>query len=61
VTIPYIDPTIKHVQTTALRKMTADVLRGIKSLIVIHDSGWEPLVVMIPFEQYLKMQGDKEK
>ncbi len=54
--IPYIDPMVRHTGVSELRKLTADVLRGLKETIVLQDESGAPLAILVPWEDFMAMQ-----
>lgn len=58
--LPRIDPRIEHVGLTRLRSLSAANLRQQKNVLVIRD-GEEPLAVMVPYAEYMRIQGMLDK
>lgn len=54
--IPTIDPKVRHVGSSYLRGLNSDQLRQLEGAVVVQDSGDQPLVVIVPYETYLKLQ-----
>lgn len=54
--LPRIDPRIEHVGLTRVRAMNGAALRSQKNILVIQD-GNEPLAVMVPYAEYMRIQG----
>lgn len=53
--IPTIDPQVKHVGVSHLRKLNADALRGLQGALVICENS-EPLAVVVTYEMFLRIQ-----
>lgn len=53
--IPTIDPQVKHVGISHLRKLNADTLRALEGALVICENS-EPLAVIVSYETFLRMQ-----
>ena len=53
--IPTIDPRVKYVGASHLRKLNSTALRSIDGVIVVRDNS-EPLVVIVPYGTYLALQ-----
>lgn len=54
--IPTIDPKVRYVGTTYLRGLNAETLKSFEGAVVVQDGESEPLVVIVPYATYLKMQ-----
>ena len=54
-TIPKIDPNVRHVGVSYLRKLNASQLRQLDGAIVICDNS-EPLAVIVSYETFLRIQ-----
>lgn len=55
--IPYIDPTVKHVPVSYLRRMNMQTMRDQSDALVVDGfDGEEPLVVILPFKTFLLIQ-----
>ena len=53
--IPIIDPRVKYVGASYLRKFNSTQLRQLDGVIVVRDNS-EPLAVIVPYETYLVLQ-----
>lgn len=53
--IPTIDPQVKHVGISHLRKLNADILRNLQGALVICDNS-EPIAVIVSYETFLRIQ-----
>lgn len=53
--IPTIDPRVKYVGASHLRKLNSSQLRQLDGVIVVRDNS-EPLAVIVPYQTYLKLQ-----
>lgn len=53
--IPTIDPQVKHVGVSHLRKLNADTLRSLEGALVICENS-EPLAVIVTYEMFLRIQ-----
>jgi hypothetical protein len=53
--IPKIDPRVRYVGTSYLRKLNAETLRELDGAIVVRDND-EPLAVIVSYQTYLAMQ-----
>lgn len=53
--IPKIDPLVRHVGVSYLRKLNASVLRNLQGAMVICDNS-EPLAVIVSYETFLRIQ-----
>jgi hypothetical protein len=53
--IPRIDPNVRYVGVSELRKLNSDKLRQLPSAIVIQDNG-EALAIILPMSTFLRMQ-----
>lgn len=58
--IPIIDPQVKHVGISHLRKLNAGQLRSLTGALVICDNS-EPLVVIVSYETFLRIQSTGQK
>lgn len=54
--IPTIDPKVRYVGSSHLRGMNIEQLRQLTGAVVVQDSGDQPLVVIVPYQTYLKLQ-----
>lgn len=54
--LPFIDDRVKHVGSTYLRQLNSTQLKAFEGLLVVHAGDGEPLVVVIPYAQFLVMQ-----
>lgn len=55
-----IDPRVKFVGSSYLRGLNTEALRALAGALVVQDAEAEPLVVIVPYETYLKLQGGRE-
>lgn len=55
VMIPKIDPAVRHVGISYLRKLNASQLRQLEGAIVVCDNS-EPLAVIVSYETFLRIQ-----
>jgi hypothetical protein len=53
--IPRIDPKVKHVGVSKLRKLNSDDLRNFEDTLVLQDND-TPLAVLLRYENYLMLQ-----
>lgn len=53
--IPRIDPAVRHVGVSYLRKLNASQLRQLEGAIVICDNS-EPLAVIVSYETFMRIQ-----
>lgn len=53
--IPTIDPRVKYVGASHLRRLNSEQLRQLTGAIVVQDSSDNPLVVIIPYQTYLSV------
>lgn len=58
--IPTIDPQVKHVGISHLRKLNADTLRNLQGALVICDNS-EPIAVIVSYETFLRIQSTERK
>lgn len=55
--VPYIDPTVKHVPVSYLRRMNMETMREQTDTLVVDGfDGEEPFVVILPFKTFLLIQ-----
>ena len=53
---PYVNPNVRYVGTSELRKMTKEILREQQYPIVIKEENGRELVVVIPWKLFLGLQ-----
>ena len=54
--IPTIDPQVKYLGTSYLRTLNSETMKAMEGAVVIQDADAEPLVVIVPFATYLRLQ-----
>ena len=54
--IPYINPDVRYVGVTRLRRMTRTILEELEFPVVVKASGGKELAVIVPWEMYLALQ-----
>lgn len=54
-TIPVIDPNVRHVGTSYLRTLNSEKLRQLEGAIVVRDNE-EPLAVIVSWETFIALQ-----
>lgn len=55
--VPYIDPNVRHVPISYLRRLNFETLRQETDTLVIDGfDGEDPLSVIVPYAVFLKMQ-----
>ena len=54
--IPRIDPDVRYIGSSKLRELTAIELRALTGAIVVQGANNTPLVVILPYETYLRIQ-----
>lgn len=58
--IPYIDPSVKHVPISYLRRLNLEALRQETSTLVVDGfDGEDPLSVIVPYKVFLAMQEER--
>jgi len=57
--IPKIDPNVRHVGVSKLRKLNSDDLRKIEETLVLQEND-TPLAVLVKYEKYLILQNELE-
>ena len=57
--IPKIDPNVRHVGVSKLRKLNSDDLRKIEQTLVLQEND-TPLAVLVKYEKYLILQNELE-
>jgi hypothetical protein len=59
--IPYINPDVRYLGVSSLRKMNQQFLEKINYPIVLKKNDGEELVVMLPWKAFLQLQNLAEK
>jgi PHD/YefM family antitoxin component YafN of YafNO toxin-antitoxin module len=57
--IPKIDPNVRHVGVSKLRKLNSDDLRKMEETLVLQEND-TPLAVLVKYEKYLILQNELE-
>lgn len=54
--IPTIDPQVKYLGTSYLRTLNSETMKAMEGAVVIQDADAQPLVVIVPYSTYIRMQ-----
>lgn len=54
--IPHLDPRVKYVGSSWLRGLNMEAMKALSGAYVIQDADAEPVVVILPYQTYLKIQ-----
>lgn len=54
--IPTVDPQVKYVGSSWLRGLNAEAMKALSGAVVVQDGDAEPMVVILPYETYLRIQ-----
>jgi hypothetical protein len=55
--IPYINPDVRYLGSSALRKMNQAALEKLQYPIVLKKENGKELAVLVPWSMYLELQG----
>lgn len=61
-TVPRIDPRVRHVGVSFVRRLNATALRSLDGLLVVEGAdGESPLAVVMSYELFLQIQAERDR